>query len=146
MVQRSLFPLPVNYRLPQRISFRMLIASVVFGQNSLGCRGNGICRVDMVTSKSKAFKAVDPTRLGEMCTRTSVEISRNEAKTMRFTFQEALIDPLTMAKYFEEPFFEVKEQFEIPDRIVDELGLEKKWVAIGFYYIERINNALIIDF
>lgn len=146
MVQRSLLPLPVDCESPQRVRYRLLIASVVFGQNALGCRGNGICRVDMVTSNWQHPVTIQMDDLAEVCISSPVEISRNTKQTMRFTIYEHWLHPRTKAEHFAKDFFEVKELFQIPPPIVASLGLRKERVSIGVYDIKKIQNALIVDF
>lgn len=147
MVQRSLLPLQVDYTSPQKLGYRLLIASVVFGQNTLGCRGNGICRVDMVTSSWKDVYKMEEKQIQEdACIKNHVEISRNKQNTMRFTLNEDLLHPKVKARFFSNNYFEVKERFEIPDTLVLTLNLKTKWVPVGIYDIKRIKNTLIIDF
>lgn len=147
MVQRSLLPLQVDYRSPQKPGCRLLIASVVFGQNTLGCRGNGICRVDMVTSTWKDLEKMEEESIQEeACIKNPVEISCTAQKRMRFTLYEELLHSKVKARFFANNYFDVKERFEIPNTLVVALDLKIKWVQVGIYDIKRIKNTLIIDF
>ena len=146
MVQRSFLPLPVDLESPQRVGYRLLLASVVFGQSSLGCRGNGICRVDMVTSSWQNTTIDQLNNLEGVCIWNPVEISRNLTETMRFTIYKDWLHPITKAKFFSKDYFEVEELFKIPDYLIEALDLRKNWVSIGVYDIKKLQNALIIDF
>jgi hypothetical protein len=146
MVQRSLLPLLEDYWSPQRTGHQLLQASVVFGQNTLGCRGNGICRVDMVTSKKQKLTPITTAISGQVCTWNPVKISRNKASRMRFELDLEQLHPSVLIKHFKDGLFLVKERFEIPELIIESLSLDQSWVSIGYYNIKEIENALIIDF
>lgn len=136
MVQRYASPLSdalLVYR--QRLATNVVLANVVFGQSSLGCRGNGLCRVDLVTSQYADQRDREKAS-GESCQRVLVTFCHDEAGLRMIIPVEQLSDQ-TLRQHFSEASFSVNEAHSFSEKMASTLQLEDRVVAKGLYAMQK---------
>lgn len=147
MVHRSTLAL---YDFPfktEQLHNKRVWASVVFGQSSLGCKGNGICRVDMVNPRN-VFGAMDEQLddQSNVCVwNTATFFSTPEGQLgLRLDTRKTLGS--VIKGHFEGSHFIVGEAFDLPDWLAIKLNTPLRTIKAGKYRIIRADSTLSVIF
>lgn len=109
-------------------------AEIVFGQLGSDCRGHGICQI---IERGSSIKN---------CNQMSVDIEGLSVRQIAFHFSTSKIDLKVFQKYVIGMEFILNQYFWLPDFVYYQLGLEKRVIASGKYYVHSTKEELAIKF
>jgi len=118
-------------------------ASVVFGQPSIACHGNGLCRVDLDTAM-KHDSSVFPNAFGESCERVPALFTYSEGEGLKIVISTQEISAQTYYRQFSEPFFQLVEPFQFSDEISEALELKSTLLPQGCYRISKTKECIVV--
>jgi hypothetical protein len=137
MVQHNIPPsledLSENWR-GRKVS--VLWANVVFGQPSMACHGNGLCRVDLDSAKTSLFSS--PSDKQELnCQKISVQFCYTEKEELQLIISKGELSSQVYTKHFSGRYFLINEGFWLPKDIVAALHLPNSYLPSGLYPIQK---------
>lgn len=118
-------------------------ANVVFGQPSLACHGNGLCRVDLDTAMGQLNPTVSDS-YGEACERISVLMSNGEQEGLKIVVPSQEVSSRTYYQQFSEPFFRMEESFCFSKEITEALELSNRLLGKGLYEMTKTKDLIIL--
>ncbi|MBL7826086.1 MAG: hypothetical protein JNJ57_05605 [Saprospiraceae bacterium] len=118
-----------------RFASKKIKTESILGAPSSGCQGVGICRV-MPYGQVNPFK----------CESVSAWIGLNEEGKIRISFLKSAMTSRAMKRHFGWMLFQVYERYELPNRVIKSLGLEKAAVEPGIYTVWEDKRHLTVDF
>ena len=140
MVER--FTMPIFEVAPAKKS---ILASVVFGQSSLSCRGNGICRVDMLTRNEYQSLCYNKQEASNsVCQKVPVILNYVESKGISLKCFVSAMPKEVYQQQLGKGYFIVKEDFLLPIWLQNELPGGRQAIKRGVYQVEKIGNTISI--
>lgn len=144
MVQRYISPLMRQVDTQNKSKKGNTIrASVVFGQPSIACHGNGLCRVDLDTGMEHC-SPVFPNAFGESCERVPALFTYSEREGLKIVVSTQAISPQTYYRQFSEPFFRMEEPFQFSEEISEALELKRTFLPQGRYRISKTKECIVV--
>lgn len=144
MVQEYRSPLlGMPHALWQGTEGPMVRANVVFGQPSLACRGNGLCRVDLVTAMSSSYSPLRAIK-NETCERIPVRLYHDENEGLQLTVSLQELPQHLYARHFSTYYFSIEEDFYVSEVIVNALNLKNKVLSKGKYRIKKTVDCIVV--
>lgn len=143
MVQRNASPLSdALMGVRQRLASSVVLANVVFGQSSLGCRGNGLCRVDLVTSQHSSSNHYEASQ-ESVCQRVMVSFCYDHTG-LKMIIPKKQLSSQTIEQHFSKPFFKVAETFYFSAEMMEKLGLLDVMIPVGQYEMTEEKYFLVV--
>jgi hypothetical protein len=137
MVQQYIPRLPAGfYKSWRGRKVSVLSANVVFGQPSLACHGNGLCRVDLDTAMAAPSPSPSDGE-GLSCQKIPVRFTYNEKQELQLIISKRELSAQVYAKHFSGPYFLMEEGFWLPDDLVSALSLPVSYLPSGLYPIQK---------
>lgn len=118
-----------------------LVAEVIFGVSSQGCRGAGICKLTTLPNSEMQNKMMAP------CKKAIVVISKSlKRDKLCFQFDKNSMCPHAIKANFEFGFFLVQENVELPLFIQSGLDTRRASIEKGAYPVIETKDSLTVVF
>lgn len=127
------------------IAPRQILASVVFGQPSLSCRGHGLCRVELITDhywRPLATRAADAYAV---CEQIPVRFHYHPREGLQMIVQQGELPPGVYQQHFNSPWFLMQESFRLSEVIVAALHLKSSFISRGCYPMQKTARCIVVD-
>lgn len=117
----------------------ILPCEVVFGSPKMDCRGTGICKL-------MGYSGAVETGQRSCRQNPGFLIPFKDGKGLALVFRRELMCANVMRTHFRKETLTLKDNFRLPQSLIDKLGLNTKMLKAGAYRLESFGDHFLIQF